>query len=48
VDAVPDLKRLFDALSRRFERSAVYGKDDLDSAVDDLISEMNRILEYNR
>jgi len=48
VDAVPDLKRLFDALSRRFERSAVYGKDDLDSAVDDLISEMNRILEYNQ
>lgn len=48
VDAVPDLKRLFDALSRRYERSAVYGKDDLDAAVDDLISEMNRILEYNQ
>lgn len=48
VDAVPDLKRLFDALSRRYERSAVYGKDDLDTAVDDLIAEMNLILEYNR
>jgi multiple sugar transport system substrate-binding protein len=48
VDAVPDLKRIFDALSRRYERSAVYGKDDLDSAVDALIAELERIVEYNQ
>jgi len=47
VDAVPDLKRLFDAMSRRYERTAVYGKEDLDTAVDDLIAELNRIAAYN-
>ncbi len=47
VDAVPDLKRLFDAMSRQYERTAVYGKEDVDSAVDDLVAELNRIAAYN-
>lgn len=48
VDAAPDLKEIFDALSQEYEASAVYGKKTPQKATTDFLKRMNMIVEWNK
>lgn len=48
MDAVPDLKEIFDAISQEYEACAVYGKKTPAEAVSDAIRRTNLIVEWNR
>jgi multiple sugar transport system substrate-binding protein len=48
MDAVPDLKEIFDAISLAYERSAVYGVEAPATAIDDAAQRVRTIIEWNR
>ncbi len=48
MDAVPDLKEIFDAISQEYEMCAVYGKKSPDEAVHDAVARITSIAEWNQ
>ena len=48
MDAVPDLKEIFDELSQEYEACAVYGKKTPAEAVHDAAVRANVIMEWNK
>lgn len=48
VDAAPDLKEIFDAISQEYEASAVYGKKSPRDATTDALRRMTMIVEWNK
>jgi hypothetical protein len=48
MDAVPDLKEIFDAISLSYERSAVYGVEAPAVAVDAAARRVRIIIDWNR
>lgn len=48
VDAAPDLKEIFDAISQEYEASAVYGKKSPHEATQSALKRMAMIVEWNK
>lgn len=48
VDAAPDLKEIFDAISQEYEASAVYGKKSPADATQSAMRRMKMIVEWNK
>lgn len=48
VDEAPEMKEIFDAISREFEACAVYGAKSPDEAVKNLIKRINVIFEWSK
>lgn len=48
MDAVPDLKEIFDAISQEYEMCAVYGKKTPEEAVHDAVTQTSSIVEWNQ
>ncbi len=48
MDAVPDLKEIFDAISQEYEMCAVYGTKTAEEAVRDAVARTTSIMEWNQ
>jgi multiple sugar transport system substrate-binding protein len=48
MDAVPDLKEIFDAISQEYEASAVFGRKTPAEAIHAAASRAHAIAEWNR
>jgi multiple sugar transport system substrate-binding protein len=48
VDAAPDLKEIFDAISQEYEICAVYGKESPEEATQSMLKRMKIIVDWNK